>query len=1045
MTQIRRLPLLATATTAIVAALTLSAAPAHATPPAPFDAATPTVFVAQGNPTQLENAVENNGQLSFQNVGTPYAGTYNGTAFDTDDDFIYAVSGTFAIVRIDSGGNVSDTGAVAPSNDNSGAWDGATHEIYFGKGNATSMTVFDPTTSGTSTLPLSHQLKSADLTYADGFLWGVSAITGSSDTIERVDPGNGTETQFTEPTTLLPDDSASSAGAAWTYGNGNLGFSVNATGDIYQIAVTDPSSAAPGFTLVSEQPGPASSLNDGASNPGEDTDLALQESAPSTAAAGDSLTYTYTVTNNGPGNSSGYVVTDTLPADLVNPSTSTTGCAIAAHVLTCQGNPLANGATATITVTGSAPTLFNAPLADAPAVTANEADPDSTNDAPPSSSGAIAPDQPDFTISNVAAATPVPGAAVSWTLSGATTGSAGSENQPVTITDALPTGVTLTAAPTGSGWDCSATVLGSSAVTCTATPSTTFAPGTTLAAVTVPTHVDAGARGTLAATAQIGSADGAHSPTATASPVAAPSADTSVTVSAPAGATIGAPATFTVTAANAGPSSATSTTVTVPVPAGAAFSSGPAGCSAALGTVSCVVGTLAPAGSTSLALVFTPSVGGSVELDASISTAEPDPHAADDSASATVQVPAPPAPPLPDPPASTPTTQSADLGVTVTGPTTAPVAGRPIGFVAAVTNHGSVADGGVVVSVPVPSGANVVAMSATCRLVASTVLCVAGSLAPGQSASFVVILGAGPAGPLALSASATGDLPDDVPANNASSTTVTVPAATPSVTADVGVTLTAPAKAVQGKPVTLTVTVTDRSAAGAQDVVVSIPLPPGTTPVRVPTGCVLHGMVVTCSLDSLAAHSTAHFALVVRPRGAGVQGTTATVRTAGSDPTPTNNHAGTTLHILRPVTDHAPAPTVTHHAPAAAVTPPARLVLRTWFVQHHVLSGHHARIALVVRAVRGATARRVTVTDVLARGLTVVSARGAHVHGRRVTFAMRRVGRRARRLVIDVRADPVARTTVLHARASATGARATGMRATGRLAVVPRPAPPFTG
>ncbi len=45
--------------------------------------------------------------------------------------------------------------------------------------------------------------------------------------------------------------------------------------------------------------------------------------------------------------------------------------------------------------------------------------------------------------------------------------SALAETTPVTVTASLPTGVVVHSTPTGSGWDCSATVTGSSSVSCT--------------------------------------------------------------------------------------------------------------------------------------------------------------------------------------------------------------------------------------------------------------------------------------------------------------------------------------------------------------------------------------------------------------------------------------------------------------------------------------------------------------------------------------------------------------------------------------------------
>ena len=62
------------------------------------------------------------------------------------------------------------------------------------------------------------------------------------------------------------------------------------------------------------------------------------------------------------------------------------------------------------------------------------------------------------------------------------------EATPVTIASSLPTGVVVHSTPTGNGWNCSATVIGSSTVSCTytLTPATALMPGQSLPVLTVP-------------------------------------------------------------------------------------------------------------------------------------------------------------------------------------------------------------------------------------------------------------------------------------------------------------------------------------------------------------------------------------------------------------------------------------------------------------------------------------------------------------------------------------------------------------------------------
>ncbi|WP_329026244.1 DUF7507 domain-containing protein [Streptomyces sp. NBC_00690] len=107
-------------------------------------------------------------------------------------------------------------------------------------------------------------------------------------------------------------------------------------------------------------------------------DLAVVKTGPATVSAGGQITYSIVVTNNGPGNSTGWTLTDTIPADLSNAATSTPGCGIGAEVLTCTGGALANGASVTIQVRGTAAPGATV-IENTARVTGEEDDPDPGN------------------------------------------------------------------------------------------------------------------------------------------------------------------------------------------------------------------------------------------------------------------------------------------------------------------------------------------------------------------------------------------------------------------------------------------------------------------------------------------------------------------------------------------------------------------------------------------------------------------------------------------------------------------------------------------
>ena len=89
---------------------------------------------------------------------------------------------------------------------------------------------------------------------------------------------------------------------------------------------------------------------------GPTTDLSIVKTGPATVAAGGQLTYTLTARNDGPSAATGVVVTDQLPAGMtyVGSAASQGGCSVSGGDVTCALGGLANGATATVTVTAQA-------------------------------------------------------------------------------------------------------------------------------------------------------------------------------------------------------------------------------------------------------------------------------------------------------------------------------------------------------------------------------------------------------------------------------------------------------------------------------------------------------------------------------------------------------------------------------------------------------------------------------------------------------------------------------------------------------------------
>jgi uncharacterized repeat protein (TIGR01451 family) len=100
--------------------------------------------------------------------------------------------------------------------------------------------------------------------------------------------------------------------------------------------------------------------------------------APDPVVVNSNLTYTITVTNNGPDNASNVAVADTLPAgvNFVSATSSQGSCSGTTNI-TCNLGSLANGSNATVTIVVTPTTAGN--LSNTASVTATEADPNTSN------------------------------------------------------------------------------------------------------------------------------------------------------------------------------------------------------------------------------------------------------------------------------------------------------------------------------------------------------------------------------------------------------------------------------------------------------------------------------------------------------------------------------------------------------------------------------------------------------------------------------------------------------------------------------------------
>ncbi len=894
----RPLRVAAAAVAALLSALLTCGAAVAAGPP--FDAATPTVFVAQGDPAQLEAAVQSNGQVVFQNVGTPAGFAYNAIAYNTADNYIYAVanSGPDAgrVIRVEADGSTTATSIPVTGFSDVGGINQGTFGpggLYYvaATGYGTSppdwsrLEAIDLVRGTTSVVNLSQPLDwtAADLAYADGYLWGAS---GTNNVIQRIDPATGRVDVFPVPASVFPGG-ATVIGAAWTYGNGNLGFQDNATGTVYQIAVTNPSAATPTFSLVLSQPGPPNGLNDGTSSPGLPTDLAIAKTATPSVLDGGRITYTLTVTNNGPGNSSGYFVRDAIPAGLANATTSTPGCAIAGGVLTCIGNPLSAGASAApIVVTADAPTPFTSPVANSATVTGNESDPNPGND---TGTATTRPMRADLALSKTATSRPAfPDQNLAYDLTVRNNGPDAAQN--VVVTDQLPADVTFVSA--SAGCTVSGTTVTCGLATLAAGASHTF---------TVTVRVAASATGTLSNTAtttsDIPDPDTSNNRDSEDVPVE-PLADLEIVKRALSNRLVpGRQLAYELTVTNFGPSTARDVSVSDPLPRGLSFVSATDGCTFTAGTVTCAAAELASGRSLTFRVVT--SVAASVTASSIANTATVDSSTRD-----------------PDPTNNSdretvPSGPEADLSIAKIPSVDKVTVGGQLFYTLLVRNDGPSDAQRVVVADT--AGAGLTLLSArggqgtSCSVTDSRVTCRLGTIAAGGSAQVLVSARADQAGPLTNSATVDSPTDDPNPRNNRDERSVTgetPPPSTPGTSgpqpADLEIVKTANRRSVLGGGlITYTLKVRNLGPGAASDVqVIDTPsLPIRVRSVRPSVGRCTTSAPVRCALGTLASGATVTIRIVAQPLAAGTLRNSASVTGNEPDPRAENNIDGTTTKV----------------------------------------------------------------------------------------------------------------------------------------------------
>lgn len=642
------------------------------------------------------------------------------------------------------------------------------------------------------------------------------------------------------------------------------------------------------------------------------SDLSISKSAsPDPVMAGETLTYTVTVSNAGPDDAPDVAITDILPANVTFQSATASqgSCQHNAGTVNCMFGTVANGgsASATIMVVPQVP----GDLSNTATVAAGNDDPaPDDNTSTVTTTVEAATTSSDLSIGLSASPDPVTvGETLTYTVM---VNNGGPDDAPdVTMTNTLPGDVTFQSATASQG-SCQ-----HSAGTVSCMFGAVASGGGTTATIMVVPQV----AGDLSNTASVAAGNddpnpGDNSATVMTTVEAADtSSDLSVTASAsPDPVTAGETLTYTIPISNAGPDEAPDVVLTSMLADDVTFTSASpsqGSCQHTAGNVSCQLGALASSGNASVTIMVVPLESGDVANSVSVAGGNDDPDLGNNSATVTTTVDA----------AAT----TSDLSIFKSANPDPATVGEVLTYTVSVSNAGPDEAPDVAMTDMLSADVSfqsVVASQGSCQHSAGTVTCDFGALASGASATANIDVIPQVGGDLSNTAAVSSGSNDPNPDDNTVTITTSVDGS--STTSDLSVTKVSDASEVLvGETVTYTITVSNAGPDDAEDVVVEDQLPTAVTFESVSTtqgSCGHSNRLVSCDLGTVANNGSATVTIEVTADEAGDLVNTAVVRSGSSDPDPDDDDDTTTMSVgIPPDTTGADLRVVKFSRPSAVV------------------------------------------------------------------------------------------------------------------------------
>ena len=464
--------------------------------------------------------------------------------------------------------------------------------------------------------------------------------------------------------------------------------------------------------------------------------------------AGDILTYTVIITNNGPATAINVTLSDTLPSE-VGLSTLVAGC-VGTDTLTCGLGNLASGESVSITIPVTTPVQALA-LHNTAVTSSLQDDHDPSNNTATESTALILPGA-DLAVSKSDEPDPViVGAALTYTLIVVNNGPYDATG--VQLVDTLPPTVTYSSVTPDQG-SCSEVL---NIVSCNLGNIAHSASVTVTIVVVAPATA-----GTISNTVNVGGNEddpdtGNNAATESTTVVVAGTLDLVVSKSdLPDPVDPGGTIIYTIDVVNNGPADASGVVLTDTLPSGASFSAASDGCGEASGVVTCTLGSIVKSNSAVITVVVTaPMTAGTFDNSVVVGCDQVDHNLSNntDTEPTTVNAPA----------------NSADLVVSKSASSNMVGTGETLTYTINVFNNGPANATGVRVTDTLPLSVTFVSVepSASCNEAALTVTCNVGDLANATDATItIVVIAPTTSGTFSNTASVTGGQSDPHTANN---------------------------------------------------------------------------------------------------------------------------------------------------------------------------------------------------------------------------------------------------------------------------------------